>query len=224
MGLEAAYVPYIVSAVGALGGAANQAHAMKKKDNKLAEGILQQGRAQQEAATKVNQNVEAIAASDPADARKKSNQQLMEALQRNRAGSAVPSVMGASARYQQGVAQGNESVGDFASQLGDSYATVDSAQRQREGEAQGTGRAADAIGMIQRRAAGDAGINRLQADRIQPNPWVALASSVAQNIGKTMASGGAGKAFGGKVPTGAGLPKGAYQFDPFGADAAQVYG
>jgi hypothetical protein len=223
MGLAA--LPYVLSAAGALGGAANQMHARKKQDNALAEGIRKQGQHRQDAAGVVNRNIDAVAASDPNAARAKANQQLMETLQRNRASQVGPAVPGASDRYAADVEQGNTSVGDFGSELGGMISSVDSAQRQREAESQGMGRAADVISQIQRRAQGDANINALRVQSIQPNPWVALASGMVQNIGTGMAkTGGAGKAFGGKIPTGAGGPAAAYPFDPFGAGTAQVFG
>lgn len=231
MGLEAAYVPLLISAAGAVAGAANKAHAAKKQDESLAAGIKLQGQHQQEAANEVNSLAAKRAQSNPDSARATANAQLMDTLRRNQANGpgSVPDVVGASDRYRAQVEQGNESVGDFGSQLGGQIATVDSAARQREAEGMDSARTASAISEIQRRAAGDNAVNQMRTRAIAPNAGVGLLATLAQNIGGAGAqAGGFGKLVGatgaskyaklGKMTTGAGsnfVP--AYSTDPFSA-------
>ncbi len=193
MGAEV-LIPLAIAAAGTGVGVANQEAAARRADRIAAQGIREQGVRQTEANARVDQEVANVAGSNAEGERQAANAQYMDQLRRSRAAArGMTDVPGASSRYSEEVAEGDQAVDSTAARVADLMSRVNAPLMQRDRELQGFDRLRSDVGVIGRAAAGDDFLNQLRLRSVRPNPWVGALGQLAQGYGMgRLASGFAG--------------------------------
>jgi hypothetical protein len=183
MGAEAAWVPAVISAVGAGVSAKSQDDALKRQDREVARGIAARSAMQREAGSRVNQQISEIAKSNPDAERKAANDEFMAALRNAKVADGsldIGGPAGASDRFTADVGQAREGAVGEGRALSGQLAAIDAPGRQRAREATGFTNAAVDLSRIESRTDGEDFLSQLraaQAGRVNP-----LASGVGQGL------------------------------------------
>lgn len=186
-------IPYAIMAAATAAQVANSERTARKQDRQAAEGIRRQGRLQQQADERVNQQVSDLEGSSSQQARADRQAQYMDTLRRNRAsleGGLTPGV--GSETFRDDSARAVEGVHDFAGRSAGLMSRMDAPGMQRQQESFGYGRTATDLGMIGRESAGDRFLDELRLRAIRRNPWVDMASGIAMSTAGGMAGAGDG--------------------------------
>lgn len=189
MGTEAAWVPLVISAIGAGAGAYETNRTLNKQDAAAAQGIRQQSQRQHQADERVNQELGDLQGSNAEAERTAANDQFVQQLQRNRAAAsgALPNVAGASSRFASDLTAANEDSDSLATRVASLMARIDAPTLQRQREGTAFGRLATDLGQIGRASAGDDFLTQLRVRGIRENPWVMAGGGLAQGVGTGMA-------------------------------------
>ena len=181
------FIPLAISVAGAAMQQQETDRVLRKQDETLAQGMLSQSRRQQEADSKVNEQIANVEASTADDARAQRLDQYRQALMRGRrqTESAFNSPVGG-ATFQADSANAARTVGDGAQTTAGLMARMDAPQLQRQGEAFGYGQLASDLGMIGRESAGDQFVNQLRLRQIRRRPEVDLLAGAMTSTGRAM--------------------------------------
>ena len=209
MGTEAAWVPYVISAVGTALSAGSQIHSMRKADEAAAAGIAANAAKQREADTRINQQIQAVTDSSPEGERAAATEAFMNQLRTNRASAISAGTPGnVSDAFDTRSTEAKAAVQNYGERAANVMARISAAGRQRQNENVGMGRTATDVGLIGRDMAANEFLTGLRAQNAaRGNPLLEAGGSLLTGIGQGMATRPpGGKAFGGKLPTGAGGP------------------
>lgn len=210
MGAEAAWVPLVVSAIGAGATAYNTYRTGKDQDRQLALGIQQQQARQREADALVRAQLEKTGQSNP-DAERSAAMQDYLAQIRRAQGQAEGGlgVMGnISGRYGEDATAAGQAIEDYATGTADIFSRIDAPIRQREREGLEFSRLGSDIGTIGMLSDSDRYLMELRMRRAaQRNPWLDAFGQAAMGYGLGMA-GNVGSAAGAGSSMGAGMTGG----------------
>lgn len=186
-----ALIPLALMAAGTAAQQAETQRVERKQDQATAQSLLTQSRKQQEADSKVNEQIAQTEASTAADERSQALQQYMGQLQRTRkqAVGSLESPIGGIA-FQGDAAAARAGADTAAARTADLMARIDAPGRQRQDEAFGYGRLATDIDGISREAAGQNFIDQLRLRAIRRRPEMDLLSSGLIAAGGAMGGGG----------------------------------
>lgn len=173
----------------------NSEQVAKHQDQQAAIGIMEQGRKQKQADSKVNDEVQKLASSNADDERATRLQDYMTTLARGKqtaqAGLNTPQIGGSA--FQADASKAAGQVQDNAATTAGLMARIDAPGMQRQGEAFDYGNLATDLDLIKRQAAGEDFLNQLRIRAIRRNPWIDLAAAGASGYANAYASkGGSG--------------------------------
>lgn len=178
-------IPLLIGGAATAATTINSENAARRADRIAAQGIRQQGVRQRQIDSRVDQEIDRVAGSDPEMQRQAAQAQFMEQLRRSRAAArGAPGVPGASSRYDEELLAGDAAVDSTAARVADLMARTNAPLLQRERELQGFDRLRSDVGMIGRAAAGDDFLNQLRVRGVRPNPWVDAAAQIAQGYAR----------------------------------------
>lgn len=186
-------IPLVTTLASAGVSAYNTNRTANKQDAAQAEAIRNQGRIQQQADSRVNEEVTKLEQSRSEDEKQQRMDQYMQQLSRGRdkmlAGFS-PTVGSETFRQdnQRAAGQVEQYAGDNAGLM----SRIDAPGMQRQGEAFGFGRLGTDLSLLGRESQGQNFIDQLRASRIRRNPWLDAGASIIGGIGSGMASGGYG--------------------------------
>lgn len=188
MGTEAVWVPAVISAVGALGGAANQKIAQDKQQKDEVAALQHQEADRSKAQGQVSALTRQIAASTPQKTQAQATGDYVSQLRRNAAGtgqtsanSALAPAVGASSRYNTGVANSQNAVSAFGNTQAGQMGSIDAAVRQRQNEGLALNTLGTDLNTINAQSYGTNFVDQLRAQSdSQPNPWVSLGTNLLQ--------------------------------------------
>jgi len=203
----ATYVALALAAASAGAQYVNTQNTARRQDQQAAQGILNQGRIQQEADAKVNASITDLEGSNSADERSKRLDDYMQTLRTNRAGIEGGADPGyGSAAFQADSAQAGKDATQYSEGMAGLMARMDAPTMQRQGEAFGYGNLATEIGLIGRESAGQRFIDDLRLNSIRRSAGVDLAAGLMGAASSGMLSGPNAYASVGKAgATGAGI-------------------
>lgn len=185
-------VPLVLSAVGSAAQHKAQADNDRDQSRIAAEGILRQAALSREADTKVAQNVQQLAASNPDAEIAKRRADYTAALRRSapsRAG-AMPSIGNVSSRFAGDVADEQAANDDIGAQLADNTARIDAPTYQRQREGVAADNTVVDLNMLRSRSQGQDYLTRLKMAMQKPNPWLAAGGQVLSGFGNGLATNG----------------------------------
>jgi len=190
-------VPAAISALSAGVGIYNQRQALARQNAAAVQGLLAQQQLQDQAASRINQQLDQLQRSGPQAPAAQSAAAFTAALQRARASAqgATPQVAGADPRYAQAIASGAAPYTATENQQAQDAAQMMAPTLQRQSEQSGIESLAAALGELATQSRARAGLTQLAVGSVQPNPWLtALAAA-----GSGAASGAASKYFYGNL-------------------------
>lgn len=189
------FIPIALAVAGTAMQQAETDRVARKQDQATAQSLLNQSRRQQEADTKVNDQIAKTETSNAADERTQALSQFTQQLQRSRkqAVAGLESPIGGQAfQADSGAARvGSDSA---AARTADLMARIDAPRLQRQGEAFDYGRLATDIDGLSREAAGQNFIDQLRIRGIRRRPGMDILSGGLMAGGAAMAGGGAAAA------------------------------
>jgi hypothetical protein len=192
MGTEAAWVPFVISALSAGAGVVNQQQQAHRQEDISNQMVRSQQSRQHEADAVLNQNLDALSKSNADQARSDSLQGFLGQLRANQAnasgGAVVPGA--ASDRAQAEAASGKAAIQNYGTGRADILSRIMGPTLQRVNEQNMTNRAGDEVRGIGRNAQGDAWLAQLRTAQNVQNPWVNAASQVGQGVASGMAGSG----------------------------------
>ena len=198
MGTEAFWIPVALAAAGTGVDYYAGQKAASERDRVLAGGIKRQRQRQSEADARVNQELDARAASNPDDERKASMEQFMAQLKRARGpAGGTGDVPTASNRYEADSAGAKAGIQNFGMRRADTASRIAAPIRQRTGESISGGRTGADVGLIGRKARGDDYVTQLKASSITEDPWLKALGIALRAAGMAYGVGGAAGATGG---------------------------
>ncbi|GAB2619840.1 hypothetical protein [Novilysobacter erysipheiresistens] len=191
------FIPLAIGLAGAAAQSAETKRVERKQDDQLAMSLIEQGKKQKEADTKVNEEVQELQASTAADERADRLDEYMQGLQRGRKGwesGGIDPAIGGDA-FKADSAKAAEGVQQYAADTAGLVARMDAPGLQRQGEAFGYGNLTTDLGLIGRESQGQRFIDELRMRAIRRNPNVDLAAGVASGVAGAMGGGGMGGSY-----------------------------
>ncbi|MGH6720047.1 MAG: hypothetical protein ACREER_12075 [Alphaproteobacteria bacterium] len=198
----AALAPVLLGGLGAGLSAYNTYRTAKRQDSAAADAIRSQGRIQQRADGKVNDEITKLEGSNSADEKAKREGQFLDALYKNkgRIEGGLNTQVGGEA-FQKAQSDAKSGVEAYGAENAGLLARIDAPGMQRQGEAFGFGRLATDIGLLGRESSGQAFLDDLRMRSIRRNPWMDAGAGLLSGIGGAMGSdGGGGNPFGVPLP------------------------
>jgi hypothetical protein len=176
-----AWVGALIAIAAAAASEYNSEQTAKRQDNQAAAGLIEQGRKQKQADSKVNDEVQKLAGSNATDERAAALQNYMTTLQRGKqtaqAGLNTPNIGGSA--FQASSAQAANDVQFNAANTAGLMSRIDAPGMQRQGEGFDYGNLATDLSLISREAQGDDYLNQLRIKAIRRNPWIDVAAAGA---------------------------------------------
>lgn len=185
------FIPLAIGLAGAAAQSAETKRVERKQDDQLAMSLIEQGKKQKEADTKVNEEVQELQASTAADERADRLDEYMQGLQRGRKGwesGGIDPAIGSDA-FKADSAKAAEGVQQYAADTAGLVARMDAPGLQRQGEAFGYGNLATDLNLVGRESRGQRFIDELRMRAIRRNPNVDLAAGVATGVAGAMGGG-----------------------------------
>lgn len=201
----ATYVALALAAASAGAQYINTRNTARRQDEAAAQGILNQGRIQQQADAKVNASITDLEGSDSASERSERLDDYIQTLRNNRAGIEGGSDPGyGSEAFKADAAQAGKDSTQYAENMAGLMARMDAPTMQRQGEAFSYGNLATDIGLIGRQSAGQRFIDDLRLNSIRRSAGLDLAAGLMGAASGSMLSGPNAYASvsGGAVPSG----------------------
>lgn len=196
MALATSTIVALAAAAAAAGMSAyNTNQTTKRLDGEAAGAINRQGRIQDKADARVNEEVEKLATSRSSDERAKAQGSYMDALRKNRGAinAGLSSTVGGD-RFQADQAGAREAVASEAADTAGLMARVDAPGMQRQGEATSFGHLGSDISLIQRESSGQDFIDQIRMRAIRRNPWIDAGASFLSSYAGGQMGGGASMA------------------------------
>lgn len=156
----------------------NRNSARQDQSRALEAGLARLRPIMNRANTRISRAIDSLATSDPEEERAAAMAGFVNALRSTQ--NEAPTVPGASDRYGEALDAGEAANLDYSMRLADLFSRIDSAVRQRRGEAHRRGRTAMDLSLLGREARGVDYITRLRAGQIAPNPWITALSDFGQ--------------------------------------------
>lgn len=180
------FIPIALAVAGTAMQQAETERVARKQDDATAQSLLNQSRRQQEADSKVNEQIAQTEQSTAADEREQSLAQFTQQLNRSRkqAVAGLDSPFGGQA-FQAGNAEARAGADSAAARTAGLMARIEAPRLQRQGEAFDYGRLATEIDGLSREAADQSFIDQMRLRNIRRRPGADLLS------GGLMAAGGA---------------------------------
>jgi hypothetical protein len=196
----------VASAVGTGASVYSQQDALRQQDRAAAQGIIEQSALQRQAQSRVDQNIQQLAASNPDAERAKANQDFISALQASKltkGGAGLEAGPGAtSQRFAEDVGGAQKAAGAENVALAGNLARIDAPTFQRLREGQAAAATASDLGLLTGQSQAQDYLNRLRIGQITANPWLNGGGQMLASFGNAMAA----RAPGGKLPVGSGGP------------------
>ncbi|MGH8037205.1 MAG: hypothetical protein ACREPD_05640 [Stenotrophomonas sp.] len=185
------FIPIALAVAGTAMQQAETERVTRKQDQATAQSLLGQSKRQQEADSKVNDQIAQTEASTAANERNTALEQYMGQLQRTRkqAIGGLEAPIGGMA-FQGDAASARAGADTAAARTADLMARIDAPGRQRQDEAFGYGRLATDIDGLSREAAGQNFIDQLRIRAIRRRPEMDILSSGMIAAGGAMGGGG----------------------------------
>ncbi|MCF3455421.1 hypothetical protein [Stenotrophomonas maltophilia] len=189
------FIPIALAVAGTAMQQAETDRVARKQDQATAQSLLNQSRRQQEADTKVNEQIAKTEASNSADERAQALSQFTQQLQRSRkqAVAGLESPIGGQA-FQADSTAARAGSDSAAARTAELMARIEAPRLQRQDEAFDYGRLATDIDGLSREAAGQSFIDQMRLRNIRRRPGMDLLSGGLMAAGGAMAGGGAGAA------------------------------
>ena len=208
-GAELALVAGAATAAGSGASMYANNQALKQQDEIAAQGIARQAALQRQANQTVQQTVQKAAADEGQNLeqnRMLQQQQYAAALQRAAPvqQNSLQDVAGASKRYAQGVVDARAANANYGNTAANLMARTDAPQLTQLGQQLTLGDAATKLGMLNDTSGNLANLTKLQANAVQPNPWLMAASGILKGVGAGASVYGAGAAGAGSTTDSAG--------------------
>lgn len=184
--------PLIASAIGAKVQHDAQNDQQQRQDRAAAEGILRQNALSRQADTKVAQNVQSLATSNPEGDIAKRRAAYTDALRRAapaRAG-AMPTSGNVSSRFAGEIADDQNANDDIGAQLADTTARIDAPGYQRLREGVAADNTVVDLNLLRGRSQGQDYLTRLKIAMQRQNPWAQAGGQVLSGLGSGLATNG----------------------------------
>jgi len=189
----AALLPLVLEGLSAGASYINTRNTEHKQDAALAQQIRDQGQYQQQADSKVNQEVATLSKSSSAASKQKALDDYTNTLLTNKkkTNAGLTQDIG-SAAFKADQAAAAKGVDQYGAQQAGLMSRIDAPTMQRTQEGYGYGNLGTDLGLIGRDAQGTNFIDSLKLRQIRRNPWLDLASQVAGGAAGAMGGGGGG--------------------------------
>lgn len=190
MGLEAATIAWIGTALAAAGSGAQAYNTKKTADDQgrvAVQGIKAQQAKQREIDARLSDEVSNLEGSSPEDEQAQSMEQFMQQLRASRESAGGTQTVG-SQRYGQDTQASRAGIGNYGEKVAGILSRIQAAGEQRRNEGFSLNRAGSDVSGTAREAQGADFLNRLRMANTQRNPWVDAAGQVAQGAGSGMVS------------------------------------
>jgi hypothetical protein len=182
----------LISAVGGGASAINNDQALRRKDKQAAAGIRANSQRQGEANTRVNEQIDEIAANTGEAERTASLSDFQNALRSSadsRDGS-LQGVSGANDRFAERVSQGKQAVTTRGNDKAQNLSIIDGILRQRQNEGINVGRTGSDLSEIGRQVSAEDFLTRLRVQGEQPNGLINALAGIAQGVGNGLTARG----------------------------------
>lgn len=206
MGTEEFWVPAVIGALGAGAQAINTRKANNAQDASETQAIIDQQNLENAGAGAANKLTRQVQSDTPTQLAAQSTGQFVNALRKNASAQALDQggstsslspVAGANPRYASSVAASNKAVQDYGNTYATDMGNIDAAIRQRQNEGNAMGTLSTQLNGLNAQSNATNFVDQLRSQVAgQPNPWISLFSSLAQNGAKAYATNA------GKLPPG----------------------
>lgn len=188
-GAEAAWVPAVVTALGAGASAVNSRNALNRADRETARGISSRAGLQREAGSRVQQQINDVAKSNPDAERRTQNDAFLAALRKSKTADGSLDIGGPGGdRFAADVGAARTGAVKEGNALSGQLAAIDAPGLQRQREARSFNDAATDLSMIADRGNGLDFLTQLRtAQAGQANPWVDAVGGGIQAFGQAYA-------------------------------------
>lgn len=191
MGAEAAYIPLILTAVGAAAQAGNQYYTNKRQEEVQLKNSRTQQRKQHEADARVNEEIGKMGASNSEDERSQALRGFIDQLKKNSSQTAGPVTPGGE-RFKSDSTVAKAAVQNYGADRADTVSRIAAPGYQRMNERISMARAGDDLSGISREAQGWDTVSRIKASQIHANPWIDALGKTMMAAGMSGVGGGVG--------------------------------
>lgn len=192
MAAAAAYIPYIIAAVGAAASYANTSATARKQDNAAAESIRSQGEIQKRTNAKINETLNKTQADDPEKYRKQASDQYMQAIRAKLGNAQAGLRSGVSGSYDAAASKAANDEASYGTDFAGLAGRLDAPTTQRQAEGFRYGNLGMDLGVEQGNSANQSFLDQLRARGIRRNPWLDAASAAANGYATRSGVGGGG--------------------------------
>ena len=181
MCVEAAVLPYVLSALGAAGSYVSASQTAKKQDNIAAQGIRNASARQREADGMVRETLRRTSESNPDADQKSSLAQYMTQLQRTQgqASAGLNQAGRTSNRFSGEAAGAADDIAKYSSNTANLFSRIDGPNRQRQREGIDFARLGSGIGQIGQFSDSDQYLTNLRMRNVRSNPWLDALSRIS---------------------------------------------
>jgi len=189
MGTEAAWVPLVISAIGAGASAYNQHNVAKQQKEEATNLMVGQQKKQKIADERINQELTDLSSSNPEAERQKALDGFLSMLRANSSqATGGESPVTGSARFATDSAASKGAIQDYGTGRADTLSRIVAPTRQRTNEAVNVGRMQDDVSGVARDANAERFLSELRMQSIRPNEWIDAGAGILKGAGAGMAS------------------------------------